>query len=530
MTAPLVRMSGIRKSFVGVVALDSVDFELRAGEIHGLAGENGSGKSTLVKILYGAHQPDEGTIEIDGVPTTLASPRRAIELGIVAISQELTLAPTLTVAENILMGRLPRRAGVIDWPAANRAATEALESLGVHVDPRARLGDLSIELQQEVEVARAVSADSRVIVLDEATSSLSEAATQRLLERIEQLRSRGVAIVFVSHRLRELYACCRRVTVLRDGRLIGTATLADTDERSLVRMMVGRDITDLYDKREIPPGEPLLSVTGLTTEDLTVRDASFEIRAGEIVGVAGLVGCGKSELALALGGAVRASGEIRLRSRPVRLRSPRAAIAAGIGLVPEDRKRSAILPTQDGAAQPLRRLGVDALTGRRAQRGGGTADGAGVASIDSACERPRSPRRSSSSRAATSRRSCSARWFALSPDVVVLSEPTRGIDVGAKSEVYRLIQDMAEDGAGVLMISSELPELLGLSDRDPRHVPGADRGDVRTRRGDGGGDRLHRVRTRRRGGRRPEHRARQSGTTGRGPSSAPVRPAAIRAS
>jgi ribose transport system ATP-binding protein len=463
-TPPLVRMTGIRKSFVGVVALDAVDFELRAGEIHGLAGENGSGKSTLVKILYGAHQPDDGTIEIDGVPTTFASPRRAIELGIVAISQELTLAPTLTVAENILMGRLPRHMGVLDWPAANRAATEALESLGVHVDPRARLGDLSIELQQEVEVARAVSADSRVLVLDEATSSLSEAATERLLERIEQLRSRGVAIVFISHRLRELYACCSRVTVLRDGRLIDTATLADTDERSLVRMMVGREITDLYDKREIPAGEPLLSVSGLTTEDLTVRDASFDVRAGEIVGVAGLVGCGKSELALALGGAIRADGEVRLRSRRVRLRSPRAAIAAGIGLVPEDRKRSAILPTRTVQQN------LSAAWGSKLSRAGvlNVAEERRMAQASLERFGVRTPSLATpivQLSGGNQQKVVLGRWFALSPDVIVLSEPTRGIDVGAKSEVYRLIQDMAEEGAGVLMISSELPELLGLSDR-----------------------------------------------------------------
>ena len=231
MTPPLVRMTGISKAFTGVLALDGVDLELLPGELHALAGENGSGKSTLVKILYGGLQADAGRIEIDGRPVSFSGPHAAIDAGVVAISQELTLAPTLTVAENVLMGRLPRRNGMIDWRRARRLAAAALDELDVHVDPRRRVGELSIELQQEVEVARAVSADSRVLVVDEATSSLSEAATDRLLERLEQLRRRGVAIVFISHRLRELYRCASRVTVLRDGRLDRHRSAA-ADERA----------------------------------------------------------------------------------------------------------------------------------------------------------------------------------------------------------------------------------------------------------------------------------------------------------
>ena len=273
-------MEGIGKAFPGVVALDGVDFELQAGEIHALAGENGSGKSTLVKILYGAHQPDAGTIRINGEPVSFSSPRQAIEHGIVAISQELTLAPTLTVAENILMGRLPRRRGAIDWVKTRRLAREALDELGVHVDPKQRIEDLPLELRQEVEVARAVSANSKVLILDEATSALSEAATERLIERIQQLRDRGVAIVFISHRLREVYSCASRATVLRDGRLIGTVPLPETGESRLVQMMVGREIDDLFGKRRIEQGEPVLEVRNLTTEDGTVIDASFEVRAG----------------------------------------------------------------------------------------------------------------------------------------------------------------------------------------------------------------------------------------------------------
>ena len=461
---PIVRMRGIRKEFPGVLALDDVDFELAAGEIHALAGENGSGKSTLVKILYGALSPDAGTVEIDGEPVTFSNPRQAIQRGIVAISQELTLAPTLTVTENVLMGRLPRRLGVVDWSAAHRTARAALEDLGVHIDPYRRLGELSIELQQEVEVARAASANSRVLVLDEATSSLSEAATERLLERLEQLRARGVAIVFISHRLRELYQCAGRATVLRDGRLVGTVPLATTTEQRLVGLMVGREITDLFNKRKIARGGAALTVAGLSTVDGSVQDASFVVHQGEIVGVAGLVGCGKAELGLALAGAVPSSGEVSVLGKPAHVGSPRDSIRSGIGFVPEDRKRSAILPTRTVVNnlsvawhRKLTRFGLMNL--REERRLAQTT--VRRFSVRTASLNTRIVNLSGGNQ----QKVVLGRSFALAPRVIVLSEPTRGIDVGAKSEVYGFIQDMAEEGAAILMISSELPELLGLADR-----------------------------------------------------------------
>jgi ribose transport system ATP-binding protein len=457
-------MRGIRKDFPGVRALDDVDLEVRASEIHALAGENGSGKSTLAKILYGALTPDTGTVEIDGEPVTFANPRQAIRHGVIAISQELTLAPTLTVAENILMGRLPRRGRFVDWREANRCALEALAELGVAVDPNRRVGALSVELQQEVEVARAVSAHPRVLVLDEATSSLSEAATERLLHRLEQLRARGVAILFISHRLRELYQCASRATVLRDGRLVGTAPLPETPERRLVGMMVGREITDLFNKRTIAPGRPALVVEGLSTEDGAVREASLEVREGEIVGLAGLVGCGKTELGLAIAGAVPSTGDVRVLGEDVRLRSPRDAIRSQIGFVPEDRKRSAILPTRSVGKnlslawmKKLTRLGLINLAEER-RLGQSTVRRFSVRTPSLATQIVNLS-------GGNQQKIVLGRWFALAPRVVVLAEPTRGIDVGAKSEVYGFIQEMAAEGAAILMVSSELPELLGLADR-----------------------------------------------------------------
>ncbi len=462
---PLLRLSGITKRFPGVVALNDVDLALHPGVVHALTGENGSGKSTLARISSGALAADAGRIEVDGVERTIRSPKEALELGIVTITQELTLAPTLSVAENIFMGRLPRgRMGRIDWPKLRADGREVLDGLDVRVDERRTVGELSVELQQEVEIARAVSSQSRLLILDEATSSLSEAATGRLLETVERLRAGGVAVLMISHRLPELYAAASTASVLRDGRLVANVPLAVTPERELVRLMVGRELGDYYRKRTIEPGETVLEVEGLHTRDDRLKPTTLSVRRGEIVGVAGLVGSGKAELGLALAGAIPSDGSVRVVGRPADISRPRSALASGIGFVPDDRKRAALLPTRSVAenfsvawTSRLTRAGV---LDTRAER----------ERVREAIERYQVATASAQSLITTlsggnQQKVVLGRVFARNLDVLVLSEPTRGIDVGARSEIYRLMQEHAAEGAAIILISSELPELLGVADR-----------------------------------------------------------------
>ena len=468
MTVPgseIIKLTGISKRFPGVKALQNVDLTVRAGEVHALTGENGSGKSTLSRIIAGMIQPDEGEILIDGKPTTVPSPAAAIAMGIVMISQELTLAPTLTVAENIYLGRLPKtRMGVVDWPQLRRDARVALDRLGVHVSPDAKVADLSVELRQEIEIARALSCNARVLILDEATSSLSEAATNRLLALVRKERDAGMAVVMITHRMPEIYSVASIATVLRDGKYVATVPLEQTTEQDLVRLMVGREIQDFYGKRQFDHGETVLEVDGLNTPLGLLRPTTLSVKRGEILGVAGLVGSGKAEFGLALGGAIAASGSVQVAGRPVRLGDPRKAIGAGIGFVPDDRKASALLMVRSilenfslAWIDRLSRRGV-IDTGREAREVNDAIKVYGVATGSSAVS-------VATLSGGNQQKVILGRTFVRKPDVLVLSEPTRGIDVGAKSEIYRMLQDAAEAGAAVIVISSELPELLGISDR-----------------------------------------------------------------
>jgi ABC-type sugar transport system ATPase subunit len=462
---PLLHLTGITKRFPGVVALDRVDLALAPGVVHALTGENGSGKSTLARIACGALAPDAGRIEVDGRERAIASPKQALALGIVTITQDRMLAPTLSVAENIFIGRLPRgRLGRVDWPKLRAGARAVLDELGVRVDERRAAGELSVELQQEVEIARAISSPSRLLILDEATSSLSEAATDRLLDVVERLSARGVAVLMISHRLTELYRAASTATVLRDGRVVAGVRLAATPESELVRLMVGRELGDHYRKRPIEPGETVLEVERLRSLDGRLAPTSLRVRRGEIVGIAGLAGSGKAELGLALGGAIPSDGAVRVRGLPADLSRPRSALASGIGFVPDDRKRAALLPTRSVAEN----FSV-AWLGQLA-RSGVLDTGAERRRVREAIERYHVVAASPKSRITTlsggnQQKVVLGRVFARDLDVLVLSDPTRGIDVGAKSEIYRLLQERAERGAAIVLISSELSELIGIADR-----------------------------------------------------------------
>ena len=460
-----IEMKGISKRFPGVRALDSVDLTLRTGEVHALTGENGSGKSTLARVLAGLTHSDAGQILLDGQPVQFQNPADAIAKGIVMISQELTLAPTLTVAENIFLGRLPRsRLGLVDWPRLQREAIAALDRLDVHVPPHTRVSDLTVELRQEVEIARALSTGARLIILDEATSSLSEAATTRLLSLIAKERDKGTAVLMITHRMPEIYAVSSVATVLRDGLLVAEVPLPQTGAGELVRLMVGREIGDFYGKRSIEAGATVLEVEGLSTPDGALQPASFSLRQGEILGVAGLVGSGKAELGQALGGAIPCTGTVRVKGKPVALGEPRRAINAGIGFVPDDRKGAALMLVrsvrENFALGWLDRLSRYGLLNTRAE-----ARDVAAAMKDYSVAASSASVPISTLSGGNQQKVVLGRSFTRAPSVLVLSEPTRGIDVGAKAEIYRLLQDAAAAGAGVMMISSELPELLGVADR-----------------------------------------------------------------
>jgi ABC-type sugar transport system ATPase subunit len=462
---PLLRLTGITKRFPGVVALDGVDLALEAGVVHALTGENGSGKSTLARIASGALAPDAGRMEIDGEERKIGSPKEALDLGIVMISQEPELAPTLSVAENIFIGRLPQaRLRRIDWVKLRADARAVLETLHMRVDERRAVGELSVELRQEVAIARAVSSPSRLLILDEATSALSEAATQRLLEVLERLRSQGVAVLMISHRIAELYGAASTATVLRDGRVVADVPLTSTPESELVRLMVGRELGDYYGKRRIEPGETVMQVEGLRSRDGRLKATTLSARRGEIIGVAGLVGSGKAELGLALGGAIPSYGSVRILGRPADISQPRTALASGIGFVPDDRKRAGLLPTRSVAENfsvawmpELTRAGLlDTRLERRRVR-------EAIERYNVVTPSPRS--RITTLSGGNQQKVVVGRVFARAVEVLVLSEPTRGIDVGSKSEIYRLMQERAENGAAIIVISSDLAELLGIADR-----------------------------------------------------------------
>src|SRR5918992_787650 len=463
-------MEGIEKAFPGVVALDGASLRVAQGEVHAIIGQNGAGKSTLIKILNGAYRRDAGTVLFDGRPVDFHSPREAQDAGVSTIYQEINLVPYRSVAENIFMGREPRRWGLLDRERMNRDATAVLDRLGVHIDVRRPLSTVNIALQQMVAIARAISTDARIVIMDEPTSSLDEREVEILFDVIRGLKANGIAVIYISHRLDELYAVCDRVTIMRDGKTIDERPIAGASKVELVARMLGKEIgevrrsgaTGFQHRGGRRAGEVLVEANDLQGDRLD--GASVTVRSGEIVGLAGLLGSGRTEVARAVFGADPVSGDLRVRGKPARWKSPRDAIRAGFGLCSEDRKADGIIPymtVQENltlAALPV--LSRSGIVDRAEQRKivDRFIDRLGIKTAG-----PEQTVRELSG--GNQQKVLLARWLCLNPSLLVLDEPTRGIDVGAKAEIQGLIDELADNGLGVLMISSELEEITEGADR-----------------------------------------------------------------
>ena len=464
---------GISKSFPGVRALDDVDLKLRSGRLTALLGENGAGKSTLMNIFAGVFQPDAGELRVSGKPVRFASPRQAIDHGIATIFQELNLAPSMTVAENIFLGREPlRRSGLIDFGALNRNAAAWLEKLDLDVSPTTPVERLRVGQQQVVEIAKALAGDARILIMDEPTSAITERETEVLFQRIVDLKRQGVAIVYITHKLEELSHICDEVAVMRDGRMIASAPWGELSRDDIVRKMVGRDLSGTRCRRPAKTGEEVLRVDNLTLEhpgrpgDFLVDRVSLHVRQGEVLGIFGLMGAGRTELLECVFGlhADSASGDVFIDGRCVALRSPADAIANGLALAPEDRKRDGLIMSMS-VAENASLASLD-----RAERFGLIQNRMEQEQVRSCLERfrvkttsLRQPIRDLSG--GNQQKVILGKWLATGPKVLLLDEPTRGIDVQAKDQIYALINELTVDGLAVVVVSSELPEILLLSDR-----------------------------------------------------------------
>ena len=462
---PLLAVRSVAKSFGAVAAVRDVSFPLYAGEVHALVGENGAGKSTIVKMLAGVHAPDSGGLELDGRPIVLDSPAAALAAGIAVIYQEPTLFPDLSVAENIFMGRQPLRSGRrIDRGAMNARAAEYFAQLGVAIDPDRLARGLSIADQQIVEIAKAMSLDARVIVMDEPTAALTGVEVRRLFAVAESLRADGAALMFISHRFEEITALCQRVTIMRDGAHVSTDPLGGLTVDEMVRRMVGRPLDTLFPKQDVTPGEVVLEVEGLSRAGV-FSDVSFSVRAGEIVALAGLVGAGRSEVMQAVFGIdPHDAGTVRVAGKTLRAGSPAAAMRAGMALVPEDRRQQGLFLEgsieRNITATRLRSLARFGLLFGGAERRFARDWTARLQTRYSALSDPVG-RLSGGNQ----QKVVLAKWLSTSPRVLIVDEPTRGIDVGTKAEVHRLLSELAAEGVAIVMISSELPEVLGMADR-----------------------------------------------------------------
>ncbi len=466
MSSDFIQFSSITKRVAGVTALDGVSLSIARGECHGLMGENGAGKSTLGKILAGIHRADEGQILIDGVPQRFHSPADALRAGVGMVHQELAFCPDLSVAENLCMGQYPRRLGMlVNRAEMSRRARKLLSEIGVRIDVEQPMRSLSTAQEQLVQIAAAVGINAKILVFDEPTSSLAEPDAQRLFQLIDALKARGVTMIYVSHRMPELFRLCDRISVLRDGKYVGTVDREHATQDAIVRMMIGRSVADYFPQHlSAAPGKTILKVRGLTSPGI-FEEVSFEIRAGEIVGFAGLVGAGRSEVAKAIFGLdASARGHVELEGEPLKLGSVRQSMRRGIGLLPEDRKRQGLVlmmscRTNLSMAMLDRVSFMGLLNGRRERN---------IAEDFFEKLRVRAPSIEtpvSGLSGGNQQKIAISKWLARGAKLLIVDEPTRGVDVGAKAAIHQLIDDLARQGVAIMLISSELPEVVNLSRR-----------------------------------------------------------------
>lgn len=460
-----IEMKGIDKSFGTNQVLKNAGFVLKDGEVHALMGENGAGKSTLMKILTGVYTRDAGTVLVDGKEVMYKNPQEAEKAGIVFIYQELNVLFDLTVEENLFMGKeITRGFGVCDKKAMRKKAQDIMDRMGVHIPVTAQMSDLSVGQQQMVEICKALMVDAKVLIMDEPTAALTQSETEILFEVIKSLRKKGVSIVYISHRMEEIFELCDRITVLRDGTYIDTRYIKDIDMDDIVQMMIGRTIGERFPKREAEIGKEVLRVEGLTSGKL-FRDVNFTVKAGEVLGVSGLMGAGRTEIMQAIFGNIPIeSGRIFIEGKEVKIRNPRQAIAAGIGFITEDRKTEGLLLEKSIAENieiaNLKKVSKKSVLSRVKQK---EIVKRGIDEFRIKCFGP--DHECSNLSGGNQQKVVLAKWIYTDPKILILDEPTRGVDIGAKKEIYNVINDMAAKGVAVIMVSSELPEVLGMSDR-----------------------------------------------------------------
>ena len=466
MECPLIELRKVSKFFPGVIALNKADLKLYSGEVHGLMGENGAGKSTLIKLLTGAYKPDEGEMLLDGQPLKVNGPKDAMNMGLTAIYQELNVLPKLTVWENIFLGReLRNKKGLLDIPQMKERAKELLQQLRQNIDVDEKVENLGMGHQQMVEICKALVLESRLIIMDEPTSSLSAGETEELLRTARELRDRGMAIVFISHHMDEIFRICDRLTVLRDGCVIQSMLAKDTNTENLIKLMVGRDINQQFPKIVAAKKEELLRIEDFTSEDGSFKDISFSVCGGEVLGFAGLVGAGRTEVMRAIFGAdARKTGKVYVKGKEADIRSPKAAISYGIAFLTEDRKGEGLVLSNTVG------FNINLSTFEKSKRGLllNNALLRNKAKNDITQLRIKTPSINTTVRGLSGgnqQKVVIAKWLETNADIFIMDEPTRGLDVGAKLEVYNIINNLVSEGKAVIMVSSELPEVMGMSDR-----------------------------------------------------------------